>query len=265
MLLSVVHIDRTSDSLVSSSLLPATSKSITAPYPFFSNIDSPSLFNSVLKLFGFKTTNNSPLGFMPRQIPCTTLVPVDVACSPSIPISSSHLHSRLVQIPCSPDDLDTNTDQGSEHCQSSLRTRSPTDSFYSLSSLSLSEILQHHYQSNNSTPDPHSEPISSSPSLIPLAVASGQSNIISLKTTVTASPKSRQQTRASSKHILDNSGNNSIHIRDTRTNSRHLCTLVIEINMMRAQKIVGPLRPRHCLPKRKDAFVANRPSRLREE
>ncbi|KAI9014376.1 hypothetical protein CLU79DRAFT_767326 [Phycomyces nitens] len=234
MLLPVVHVDILVSPKTSTPTRPA------APYPFFANLNSPSLFNSVLRLLGFKPTNSSPLGFMPRQNPCTTLVPIDVAYSPSVPISCSHLGTHSPH-----SEIDT---QASGLCQSSLRTRSPTDSFYSLSSLSLSEILQHHIQSNTPQPQP-SIPISSS---LPISLISKS-----------PLPKPKQLARASSKHILDNSGQN-IHIRDTRTNSRHLCMLVIEINMMRAQKIVCPLRPRHSLAKRKDAFVADRPSRLRE-
>ncbi|ORY92025.1 hypothetical protein BCR43DRAFT_77851 [Syncephalastrum racemosum] len=51
--------------------------------------------------------------------------------------------------------------------------------------------------------------------------------------------------------------------RDRRVNGSHLRMIVAEANMMRAQKIVGPLRPRGYLPKRSDAFVPRRPSRLR--
>ncbi|CAO3590679.1 unnamed protein product [Absidia cylindrospora] len=40
--------------------------------------------------------------------------------------------------------------------------------------------------------------------------------------------------------------------REPRVNSAHLRMLVAEVNMMRADKIVGPLRPRNYLPKRND-------------
>ncbi|KAI8139539.1 hypothetical protein BJV82DRAFT_626481 [Fennellomyces sp. T-0311] len=52
-------------------------------------------------------------------------------------------------------------------------------------------------------------------------------------------------------------------VRDLRVNNAHLRMIVVEANMMRAQKIVGPLRPRGYLPKRLDPFVSNRPSCLR--
>lgn len=53
------------------------------------------------------------------------------------------------------------------------------------------------------------------------------------------------------------------HARDIRVNSDHLRMIVAEANMMRAQKIVGPLRPRSYLPKRRDPFTSCRPSGLR--
>lgn len=55
------------------------------------------------------------------------------------------------------------------------------------------------------------------------------------------------------------------HARDIRVNSDHLRMIVAEANMMRAQKIVGPLRPRSYLPKRLDPFTSCRPSSLRHE
>jgi hypothetical protein len=49
--------------------------------------------------------------------------------------------------------------------------------------------------------------------------------------------------------------------RDTRANTAYLRMIVAEVNMMRSQKIVGPLRPRRVLPKRSDRFI-HRPSPL---
>ncbi|KAI8391254.1 uncharacterized protein BYT42DRAFT_556185 [Radiomyces spectabilis] len=51
--------------------------------------------------------------------------------------------------------------------------------------------------------------------------------------------------------------------RDTRVNAAHLRMIVAEVNMMRANKIIGPLRPRGYLPKRQHRFVTNQPSRLK--
>ncbi|KAI8330208.1 hypothetical protein BC941DRAFT_475768 [Chlamydoabsidia padenii] len=45
-----------------------------------------------------------------------------------------------------------------------------------------------------------------------------------------------------------------IKLREPRINSAHLRMLVAEVNMMRADKIVGPLRPRNYLPKRSDSL-----------
>ncbi|KAI9355744.1 hypothetical protein BD770DRAFT_390654 [Pilaira anomala] len=51
------------------------------------------------------------------------------------------------------------------------------------------------------------------------------------------------------------------HARDTRANAAYLRMIVAEVNMMRSEKIVGPLRPRRVLPKRLDKFM-HRPSPL---
>ncbi|KAI9323154.1 hypothetical protein BX666DRAFT_1883818 [Dichotomocladium elegans] len=53
--------------------------------------------------------------------------------------------------------------------------------------------------------------------------------------------------------------------REVRANAAHLRMIVAEINMMRADKIVCPLRPRAHLPRRTDSFVAGRPSPLRDQ
>lgn len=52
------------------------------------------------------------------------------------------------------------------------------------------------------------------------------------------------------------------HARDIRANAAYLRMIVAEVNMMRSQKIVGPLRPRRVLPKRLDKFM-HRPSPLK--
>lgn len=52
------------------------------------------------------------------------------------------------------------------------------------------------------------------------------------------------------------------HTRDIRSNTAYLRMIVAEVNMMRAEKIVGPLRPRRVLPKRSDTFM-HKPSPLK--
>jgi hypothetical protein len=53
--------------------------------------------------------------------------------------------------------------------------------------------------------------------------------------------------------------------RGVRANPAHLRMIVAEVNMMRSDKIVGPLRPRGFLKPRKDQFTSSSPSCLREE
>lgn len=45
------------------------------------------------------------------------------------------------------------------------------------------------------------------------------------------------------------------YTRDTRSNPDHLRMISAELNMMRAKKLLSPLKPRGFLPRRKDAFV----------
>lgn len=54
----------------------------------------------------------------------------------------------------------------------------------------------------------------------------------------------------------------SRYVRDIRNNPAHLRMITAEMNMMRARKIVSPLRPRGWLPRRADAFVKGRKSGL---
>lgn len=51
--------------------------------------------------------------------------------------------------------------------------------------------------------------------------------------------------------------------RDVRANPAHLRMIVAELNMMRANKIVCPLRTRSCLAKRSDEFSPHQASPLR--
>ncbi|KAG0178732.1 hypothetical protein DFQ29_003064 [Apophysomyces sp. BC1021] len=78
------------------------------------------------------------------------------------------------------------------------------------------------------------------------------------------SPATTRTLRPPSKRYIPIRAESPVHIRDTRSNAAHLRMLVAEVNMMRAHKIVGPLRPRGYLNKRLDRFVPHRPSRLCE-
>jgi hypothetical protein len=58
-------------------------------------------------------------------------------------------------------------------------------------------------------------------------------------------------------------------MRDTRSNSDHLRMITAELNMMRARKLLSPLKPRGFLPRRRDSFVrgdiSKRSSHLRHQ
>jgi hypothetical protein len=53
---------------------------------------------------------------------------------------------------------------------------------------------------------------------------------------------------------------NNIIRRDIRANPDHLRIIVAELNMMRARKLLYPLKPRNFLPRRKDMFVRGQSS-----
>ncbi|CAO3644339.1 unnamed protein product [Cunninghamella echinulata] len=53
------------------------------------------------------------------------------------------------------------------------------------------------------------------------------------------------------------------HVRSLRANPDHLRMIVAEVNMMRANKIVSPLRPRAVLLERNDPFLPCQPSPLK--
>jgi hypothetical protein len=59
------------------------------------------------------------------------------------------------------------------------------------------------------------------------------------------------------------------YMRDTRSNSDHLRMITAELNMMRARKLLSPLKPRGFLPRRRDSFVrgdiSKRSSHLRHQ
>ncbi|KAL0079178.1 hypothetical protein J3Q64DRAFT_1764354 [Phycomyces blakesleeanus] len=46
------------------------------------------------------------------------------------------------------------------------------------------------------------------------------------------------------------------YTRDTRSNPDHLRMISAELNMMRARKLLSPLKPRGFLPRRKDSFIS---------
>lgn len=52
-------------------------------------------------------------------------------------------------------------------------------------------------------------------------------------------------------------------VRSIRANPAHLRMIVLEVNMMRCDKIVGPLKSRGFLPARTDTFISNQPSPLK--
>lgn len=56
---------------------------------------------------------------------------------------------------------------------------------------------------------------------------------------------------------------NNKKVRSMRANPAHLRMIVLEVNMMRSDKIVGPLKSRGFLPARTDTFISNQSSPLK--
>lgn len=56
---------------------------------------------------------------------------------------------------------------------------------------------------------------------------------------------------------------NNKKVRSIRANPAHLRMIVLEVNMMRCDKIVGPLKSRGFLPARTDTFISNQSSPLK--
>ncbi|KAI8056354.1 hypothetical protein BDF21DRAFT_430630 [Thamnidium elegans] len=77
----------------------------------------------------------------------------------------------------------------------------------------------------------------------------------------TKHPKELIKQVVAEKQVVKEKDVRVFHARDTRANAAYLRMIVAEVNMMRSQKIVGPLRPRRVLSKRLDKFM-HRPSPL---
>ncbi|KAL0082269.1 hypothetical protein F4703DRAFT_1126192 [Phycomyces blakesleeanus] len=96
------------------------------------------------------------------------------------------------------------------------------------------------------------------PTKVTVTAATGTQTLPPLGTPTEQSEQSEQIERIEPDSL-------SSHVRAVRANESHLRMIVAEVNMMRANKIVCPLKPRAFLAKRSDRFLSRQPTPLRNE
>ncbi|KAF7721009.1 hypothetical protein EC973_005559 [Apophysomyces ossiformis] len=273
---------------------------VVAPYPFFAthttdtSSPSSSILSSLFNLFSSSTPSKSPLfpvGFMPRspQESSVSTCPLDVF-APSTPITIGETEDA-----CSC--MSTNSSNSSNHSNAAgpcdeIAISNHINNTTTESTIALSDILCEHYvqqtvmmmddsertgdadegvlidvplatfRTFEATPSPEEDEQSflwQSPDRDWTLVDKVQGE--EPKKTAPATTMNTRL-RPPSKQYIPICAESPVHVRDKRSNAAHLRMLVAEVNMMRAQKIVGPLRPRSYLNKRPDRFVPHRPSRL---
>lgn len=272
-----------------------------APYPYF-DMSSMSFIERILSLFMPKDdVSSSPVGFMPCPTISTDVAtsPLDVFV-PSFDESSLDDASSYLSAATTSSSGGSSTSSSSsssytcpnlEECAASSESSATTSC---TSTTILSDLLCDHYiqstlRSNNN--DDHDE----KPRDVPLetfGIFEAPSPDEDEQWFVWQSPKHWKPVADDPRSLkpsedddddddVDDGSNHHNHhhqtrkkaaalkparrVRDVRANCAHLRTIVAEANMMRAQKIVGPLRPRGYLPKRLDPFLPDRPSCLRRE
>ncbi|KAG0166446.1 hypothetical protein DFQ28_007285 [Apophysomyces sp. BC1034] len=274
-----------------------SSRPTAAPYLFFpqltDNISPPpsSLLSSLLNLFLPSTSSKSsslPVGFMPRLTQKSNVLtcPLDVFApsSPTITYEAEDSCSCM-----STNSSNSSSSNAAGTCDETMISNHINNT--TQSTIALSDILCEHYVQQTVMMMDESEGAGDGDDDglvdVPLATfrmfeappsldEDEQSFIWQSpdrewipvdccpKQEPRKSPATTRTLRPPSKRYIPIRAESPVHIRDTRSNAAHLRMLVAEVNMMRAHKIVGPLRPRGYLNKRLDRFVPHRPSRLCE-
>ncbi|KAI8146078.1 hypothetical protein BJV82DRAFT_510196 [Fennellomyces sp. T-0311] len=99
-----------------------------------------------------------------------------------------------------------------------------------------------------------------------LVLSSSKGNLIPMPPAPRRPASQRRRSEATTQPRFNPDTNT--YTRDTRSNPDHLRIISSELNMIRARKLLSPLKPRGFLPRRKDPFVRGehrRESRLRNE
>ncbi|KAI8331436.1 hypothetical protein EDC96DRAFT_527142 [Choanephora cucurbitarum] len=224
--------------------------SVLSPYPFFLPTDTDSIFSFFSRLFSDCKAENGPVGFMPCVTPTQTQTsPFDV-----IAVSSP--------IDYNAQDHDASSSYSSSSSESSLSMESEETGN---STHALSDILCDHYVQ---TQQSHSSELINVPlETFRIFEAPPTEEQYWMETTnrewtlveTLSKPSKRLQKPQAPEKAVEPKP--LCHDRDIRSNTAYLRMIVAEVNMMRSQKIVGPLRPRRVLPKRTDRFMP-RPSPL---
>ncbi|KAI8349692.1 hypothetical protein BD560DRAFT_410183 [Blakeslea trispora] len=244
-----------------------TSKKTAAPTPFFSLQPTTSLLSIFSRLF-YSDDKAGPVGFMP----CTTTTqtqtsPFDII----VPISSSPIDCHYH------DDHDTSSSYStsSSSSNSSLSSYMEQEENKRMDGLhtttALSDILCDHYVQTNTTLFPSlsdneliNVPLETFRIFEAPPTEEQQYWLKSDREWTLVETCSKPSKRSQKKEKEKVQVAVYHHERDIRSNAAYLRMIVAEVNMMRSQKIVGPLRPRRVLPKRTDRFIQS-PSPLQSD
>ncbi|CAO3696025.1 unnamed protein product [Rhizopus stolonifer] len=210
------------------------------PYPFF---PTPTSFLSFLStLFSKK----EQVGFMPFQTNLTTIEP-QLDTFVSEPIDCPQQQQQQAEDNCS----SFSTSSGSSH--------SGDFDMFSLddNTTVLSDLLCDHYVQSKTNDNELAD--------VPLETFRiFQAPSVEHNRWIIEQEKEWTLVEASEKYAeKQEEKDDTLRTRAIRTNSDYFRIIVAEVNMMRAQKIVGPLRQRRLLDKRSDPFGPS-PSPLRQ-
>lgn len=201
-------------------------------------------------------------GIVPHQNNTTFYLTKDTITAPiTIKYTADH-HDFYTN-----DQLLSSSNESLESLSSSSSTSSSSDYHHrnSISSITLSEILCDHYvnqhyrdEENQEVPLETYKVFEASYHHRPLNYDDDESWFI---WDVLQKEKVWIEQRQEEKVTIDVPVSRTMN-RSIRANSAHLRMIVAEVNMMRANKIVCPLRPRSSLPPRNDPFYPRLPSPL---
>ncbi|CAO3680693.1 unnamed protein product [Rhizopus stolonifer] len=207
-----------------------------APYPFFSTSTSP-LLSFLSTLFSKK----EQVGFMPTQGTKPVIQPQLEIISTTEPIDCHHHYTES--------DTSSSLSSSSESSES----LSFEDNTFTLSDILCDHYIQSKAEPNNPLADVPLETfrIFEAPSVEHDHWIWQQEK----EWTLVEQSEKYANVKQELKEEQENEADHHCFTRDMRTNSDYFRIIVAEVNMMRANKIVGPLRPRRILAKRSDLFM----------
>lgn len=267
-----------------------------APYPCFSSLTptSSSLFISIFNNLFNKQMNEKPVGFMPRSTTDKMSQVVDIAVSSNNTVEDNNSSDSCSSLSSSSDSSLSSLlsfYMEDDNSSSGICTNNTSDMNDSRSTEVLSDILCDHYvQTQLKENTEEKEEIVRDVPLETFRMFEAPNNSTTKEQqrsegtsyenywTIDDEQATKEWKLIETKHPKEleeeivvvvkeeevKEKEESVymfHARDTRANAAYLRMIVAEVNMMRSEKIVGPLRPRRVLPKRLDKFM-HRPSPL---